>query len=399
MKLKHIAYRTKQLVFRVFLQLAPLPEPKRVVGVDSLYQIINLLQQEQKKRILLVTTPGFIRRGTQNELIGQLKKAGISVEIYSEVMPDPTTECVEKAAKLYQQKKSEAFVAIGGGSVMDCTKIAAARVARPKKSIISMSGSLKIRAKLPMIIAVPTTAGTGSEVTAAAVITDGKTHYKHPIMDYCIVPDYAVLDPNLTLSLPASITAATGMDALTHAVEAYTNLWASKKVRIASKKAVKLICENLLEAYKDGNNQEARKNMLIASYEAGIAFTNNYVGYVHALAHAIGGIYGVPHGKANAIILPVVLDQFKEKAWESLSELTDVVGLPGKTQQEKAQNFIQWIREMNQEMELPDKIEELKVADYDQIIDRAIKEGNPGYPVPVIWEREDFESVLTKLTK
>ena len=282
---------------------------------------------------------------------------------------------------------------------MDCAKGAMARVAKPEQPLRDMAGTLKIRKKLPPICAVPTTAGTGSETTACTVITDtvDGTHYKLPVCDPCLVPHIAVLDPALTISLPPEITAATGMDALTHAVEAFTNLFATRLVRKNAVRAVQLIYQNLLKAYHNGSDVAARENMLEASYCAGIAFTRNFTGNVHAVAHGIGGLYGMPHGMANAIILPYVLEQYGESVEKRLSELAEAVGIQGKSDAERSEKFIRSIHKLNRSMNIPDKLFPLKREDFNVIIHRAMAEANPTYPVPQIWGYSEFERLLNKL--
>lgn len=392
-------YRIGQFFMSIATRIMGGKEPHVIKGNDSILQIPAMIKLNGQKRVLLVTTPGFIKRGTLEPLFDSFKDEGIELSIYSEVTPDPTIECVEKAVSIYRDNNCEAIVAVGGGSVLDCSKACGARIVKPNKTIRQMRGILKICKKLPDLYAVPTTAGTGSEATAAAVITDtiNGTHYKYAVNDFCLVPKYAVLDPKLLTALPKGITAATGMDALTHAVEAYTNKFASSYVKRNSIEAVKLIYGNLKKAYEDGSDLEARENMLLGSYYAGIAFTNNFVGYVHAVAHAIGGLYGVAHGVANAAILPVVMEQFGKGAYKTLAELADAAGINGANEEEKAKNFIASMRKMNEEMELPAKFEMLKEEDFDEIIFRANKEANPTYPVPVIWGKEGFRELLYKL--
>ena len=297
-----------------------------------------------------------------------------------------------------------------------------------------MSGMLKIHKKLPLLLAVPTTAGTGSEVTLAAVITDETCHYKHAIMDYCLIPRYAFLDPGLSGSLPPDMTAYSGMDALTHAVEAYCNRFCSPKMKVHAKKAVRLIGANLLTAYREPANKAARMNMLTGSYEAGIAFTNAYVGYVHAIAHGIGGLYHVPHGEANAILLPKVLAAYGSAVHEPLARLErEVRASGGKTERKVraagvelerevraagaelerevraagaedgsreetdavlAEAFIERIRRMNRSMGIPEQLVMLRKEDVPELSARALKEGNPNYPVPGIWEEEQMRAFL-----
>ena len=399
MKLKYVYYRIRQFGFSAFMYLAPLRDSKVISGAGSIYQIPQLVKEEGIKKVLVVTTPGFIRRGSLERFFESLKAAGVEYAVFSEVQPDPTTECIEDAVLRYRNENCQAIVAIGGGSVIDCSKALGARIARPKKSIPQMAGLLKVLKKIPNIYAVPTTAGTGSEATAGAVITNASDHYKFTVLDLCLVPKYAILDPELTCGLPASITSVTGMDALTHAVEAYTNRFCSPKAKKYALDAVKLIYENLLIAYEDGANIKARENMLLASYYAGVAINSNFIGYIHAIAHGIGGLYGVTHGMANSIIMPYVLEAFGSASHKKLTDLAMLVGCAetNASDSENAKAFIASIRELNAKMSIPNKVAELNEADFSTLCERAVKEGNPTYPVPVIWEKEDFKEVLKQL--
>ena len=389
--------RPRQLCFSAFLALAQYRRAKVTVDAGSVHKIPKMVKDAGHKRVMVVTTPGFIRRGSLDQLFEEFKKEDIYVTIFSHVMPDPTTDCVEAAETAYLQTSCEAIIAIVGGSVIDCSKALGARVAHHEKNLLQMNGLLKVQKRIPDLYAVPTTAGTGSEATAAAVITDARSHYKYTILDFCLIPRYAVLDPELSIGMPPEITAYTGMDALTHAVEAYTNRYCSPKTRKTAVQAVRQIYENLLPAYENGSDIKARKNMLMASYNGGLAINNNFVGYVHAIAHGIGGLYGVPHGKANAIILPYVLDAYGKHIWKKLAVLADAVGIEGSSDEEKAKAFIESIREMNRKMGIPEKIEELDEKDFPEIIKRALHESNPMYPVPVIWGKKEMEKVLKNL--
>jgi len=292
------------------------------------------------------------------------------------------------------------LVAMGGGSPMDCAKGIGAKVAHPKRSVAQMQGILKVMKKIPLFFAVPTTAGTGSETTLAAVITDSATHHKASIMDPAILPKYAILDPELTAGLPPFITATTGMDALCHAVEAYTNHKYNTKIENDfSKEAVRLIYDNLLKAFHNGADMEARQNMQKAALFAGRAFTRGCVGYVHAVGHTLGGLYGVPHGKAMSILLPHVMRRFGSAAHKRLAELADVCGMEGKNDAEKAEKFIRWIEDLKKEMDIPEFVEEIKDEDVEQIIAWAMKEANPLYPTPVLWLHDDFSEFIASIRK
>ena len=252
---------------------------------------------------------------------------------------------------------------------------------------------------IPLHIAVPTSAGTGSETTLAAVLTDERTHEKYALNDFVLIPRYAVLDPVLTEGLPPFITATTGMDALTHAVEAYIGKSNTAQTIEDSVAAVKLIFRNLERAYTDGSDMEARENMQKASFLAGAAFTRAYVGYVHAIAHSLGGEYGIPHGLANAVILPYVLEAYGSSVYMSLAELADIVkiGQDLESDQEKANAFIAEIRAMNRRMGIPDKLEGIREDDIDMLAKRAAKEANPLYPVPRIMRKDQLKEIYYQI--
>ncbi len=389
--------RTRQYIFSKALNVMPTREPVLIKGNGTVLRIPKLLKKEDVENVLVMTTAGFIKRGTLQPLFERLHEDGIRYTVFSRVMPDPTIACIEEAVGEYKRNSCQAIIAVGGGSVMDCSKVVGARVARPEKSVQNMMGMLKIRAELPVICAVPTTAGTGSEVTAGAVITDEATHYKHTVVDLCLVPRYAILDPSLTVTLPKAITAATGMDALTHAIEAYINRYAPKKAKHCAKEAVRLIYDNLITAYEDGQNMEARKHLLLGSYYAGVAITNAYVGYVHAIAHAVGGMYGVTHGLANAVILPKVLEKYGQACEKEISELADMLHLGGTTDKEKMERFVAVLYHLNEVLNLPKSLDVIREEDIPELTRRAIKEANPTYPVPAIWKAEECAEVLKNL--
>ena len=284
---------------------------------------------------------------------------------------------------------------------MDAAKGAAARVVRPNAKVGQLAGLLKVMKKLPPFIAVPTTAGTGSETTIAAVITDSDTHHKYAIMDLHLVPKYAVLDPELTKGLPPKITATTGLDALTHAVEAYTNwTYTTEETIRAAEEAVVGIFRYLERAYRDGDDMDARTQMLIASFKAGFAFTHACVGNVHSIAHTLGGLYNTPHGLANAVILPIVLEDYGEVVYEKLAHLAELTGVKdnGSTE-EKAKAFIAEIRAMNRRMGIPTGFNFIQEKDIPQMITWALAESNPFYPVPIVYNRKRCEKVIRRIIR
>lgn len=372
--------------------------PDYIEGPGCIKRMPELLKKDNVNNILLVTGPNITKRGLNRGLMEALDEAGISYTVFNHIGANPTSDMVEEGVKLYHEKGCQAIIAFGGGSPMDCAKGIGARIARPNKSIAQLQGLLKVFKKIPVFYAVPTTAGSGSETTVAAVITDTATHHKAAIMDTHLIPRCAVLDPELTIDLPPFTTACTGMDALSHAVEAYTNhTYNTKLENDLAKQAVKLIYDNLLNAYKDGANIEARQNMQKAAFFAGRAFTRGCVGYVHAVGHTISGLYNIAHGLAMAVILPHVMRQYGPAAYPRLAELADVCGIEGASNAERANRFILWIEDMNREMGLPTCLDMIKEQDIPQMIKWAMKEGNPLYPTPVTWTEADFRKLIDTL--
>lgn len=388
--------RVYQRVMQAAYYFVPCRTPDLLEGENSLSKLPDLINSKNIKNVLIVTDKGISSLGLMDGLLEGLTKEDIKYVIYDRTIPNPTIENIEEAFELYKSQKCEAIVAFGGGSPMDCAKGVGARISRPHKSILQMKGLLKVRRKLPPLFAIPTTAGTGSEATLAAVISDTDTHEKYQINDMVLIPHYAVLDPLLTVGLPKNITATTGMDALTHAIEAYIGNSNTRRTKELAKKAVQLIFNNIETAYSDGNNLPARENMLKASYYAGAAFTRAYIGYVHAIAHALGGVYGIHHGLANAVVLPYVLEYYGNSVHKRLAELADLVGigLPTDTDGEKATKFINVIKNLNRAMNIPEKIVEVDGKDIPLMSERAWKEANPLYPVPRILSKNDLENLF-----
>ena len=255
----------------------------------------------------------------------------------------------------------------------------------------------RVSKQLPLLIAVPTTAGTGSEVTAGAVITDPIKKRKYALSHLFLIPKYAVLDSSLLVSLPSNMTAYTGMDALTHAIEAYINCFNNRKTNEYALCAIKSIFQYLVPSFEDGLNKHYRLELLDASYNAGVAISNNYVGYVHAIAHGIGGMYHLQHGMINAIILPIVLEEYGSAVVSKLAKIADVVGITGTTDQDKSKQFIQKLKDLNQIFSIPTSIPEIQEEDIHYFAIGAEKEGNPSYPTPVTWDVEQFEKVIRKI--
>ena len=330
--LKKIYCRGFQKVFRIAIPFLPYRKPK-IVG--SVKELPDIIRKHKCSHILIITDQGITKLGLTKRLEKTLNREEIPYTLYDRTVANPTTVNVAEALELYKQNGCDAIIGFGGGSSMDCAKAVGARAVKPNQSLAKMKGILKVHKKLPLLMAVPTTAGTGSETTLASVITDAETRHKYAINDFPLIPRYAVLDPKVTLSLPPFITATTGMDALTHAVEAYIGNSSTIDTRKDALKAVRLIFENIDDAYTHGDDVTARRNMLHASFYAGCAFTKSYVGYVHAVAHSLGGQYNVPHGYVNAVLLPVVLREYGSCIYKKLHRLAEAAGVAEKDTPDK----------------------------------------------------------------
>ena len=389
--------RAFQFCFWAVYPLLPYREPKLVEnGLEGLSSVIK---KENKHHPLVVTDQGVKKVGLLDKVTSVLDERNIVYSVYSDVVANPTTENVEKALIKYKEEGCDSIIAIGGGSSIDTAKALGARVATPKKPLSKMKGILKVRKRIPLLIAIPTTAGTGSETTLASVIVDKETRHNYAINDFPLIPRYALLDPEMTRSLPPTLTSTTGMDALTHAVEAYIGKSNHKMTKIEAKIAVRLIIGNIERAYKDGNDMEARAAMLRASYLAGCSFTRSYVGYVHAVAHSLGGKYNIPHGYANAVILPTVLDSYRPGIDKKLWKLAIAANLADELTPVKAgaDAFMDKIKSLNKEFGIPSVIPEIKDEDITQLSKYADKEANPLYPVPKLMNAKELSVFYNKL--
>ena len=400
--LKKLGCRVFQGGMKMGMYLLPWRVPKLMQGAGTVKKLPAAVKRRGFRKVLIVTDPTLMGLHLLDPMLAAMKEAELPYVIYDGVGPNPTDENVEDGVVLFHEHHCDCMIAFGGGSPIDCAKAVGARIARPKRRVKKLQGLFRILKPIPIIFAVPTTAGTGSETTIAAVITEAETHHKASINDLCLMPKFAVLDPELTVGLPPRVTATTGMDALCHAVEAYTNhTYNSSLEKDMSKKAVKLIHDNLLKVYQDGSDLEARQKMQQAAFYGGRAFTRGSVGYVHAVGHTLGGLYGTPHGLAMSILLPHVLRAFGPAAEKRLAELSDVCALTAEEEPAavKAEAFICWIEDMKVKMEIPDYPDMIREEDVDQIVEWAEKEANPLYPVPVIWSRAEFRAFLLSLIK
>ena len=388
--------RIFQTVFHLALPILPYRNTKIY---DNITGIGQLLREQKINSVLLITDPILRSAGITAPLEAFLRDQNIRCVVYDKTCPNPTVRNVEEARKLYVDEKCQGLIAFGGGSSMDCAKAVGARVVYPNRSLDQLKGLLRVWRKLPLLIAIPTTAGTGSEVTVTAVITDSEKKHKYTMNNFTFIPPYAVLDPEVTFTLPPSVTATTGMDALTHAVEAYIGGSTSRETRTLALETVKLVFENIETAYRDGTNRPARANMLYAAHKAGIAFSKSYVGYIHAVAHSLGGQYNIPHGLANSVLMPIVLEAYGEAAHKKLHELGIAAGVAGSgdSHREGAEKFIQAIRDLNRRLGIPETLPGIRKEDILQMARHAAKEANPLYPVPVLMSAGELEQFYYKV--
>ena len=381
-------------------RVVPIPRPTTFVGPDSALRLCDSIAQFGLRRVLIVTDAILVKLGLVEPLRMALAARGVDVAVHDGITPDPTYDVLQRGGEAAQAHRSDAILAVGGGSVIDAAKVIGAMVVSGKTPA-KLVGMLKVGKPMLPLFAVPTTAGTGSEATVAAVVTDPVAHVKAAVVDPRLVPMAAALDPLLTRGMPRPITAATGMDALTHAVEAYTNRWPHAETGFHAVSAVRMIFANLPRACANGDDLEAREAMLLASYYAGLAFTKAYVGYVHAFSHKVGGMYGVPHGLGNAVLLPYVLDFLKDAplAEQRLAELAIAIGAGEESEPRAAlaARFVERVRELNRTIGIPEKLDALKAADIPAVARAAMIEAHRDYPVPKNMSFAAAEALLGRL--
>ncbi|MCR4642328.1 MAG: iron-containing alcohol dehydrogenase [Lachnospiraceae bacterium] len=388
--LKKMYCRVFQFGFKLAIPVLPYRNPHILNKVD---QIPELLRKKKIERVMLVTDAGVRTFGITNHLEDILTEQGFGLIVYDKVKSNPTVSMVEEARQLYLQNECQGLIGFGGGSSMDCAKAVGALIARPKSTLDQLGGILRVWLPTPYTIAIPTTAGTGSETTVASVILDDETGHKYALMDFPLIPDVAVLDPETTRTLPPHITAGTGMDTLAHAVEAYIGGSTTKQTRQEALRCVRLVFKYLERAVKNGNDMKARRGMLRASYLGGCAFTVSYVGYAHAVSHSLSGQYNLPHGETTAILLPYVLEAYGTSIYPQLKALAIAAGLAHLDTDESlaAQKFIKAVWELNRRIGIGTKIPGIREEHIKRMAASAEKEGNPVYPVPVLMDAKALE--------
>lgn len=396
--MKILYYKFMAFVVTWLMRLLPRNAPVVYKGLNSALVLCEQVSVLGFNKVIIVTDNFLGSSGILDGIKSKLTETGVEFTVFDGVLPDPAFDQVQAGEAQLRTENCQAVVAVGGGSVLDAAKMIAMLNTNPGP-LEKFDGIQKCKKPGLPVFAIPTTAGTGSEVTLAAVITDPVSHRKIPVVDSKMIPGYVALDAEIMKGMPPGITAATGMDALTHAVESYLSRASNESTEIPARAAVRLIFKYLVRAFQDGNDMEARDGMAVASFYAGVAFGKTSVGYVHGIAHQLGRVCGTPHGNANAMVLPEVLAAYGDCVHQRLADLARLVdiGEPGAGDAQLAGRFIQAIVDIRQQMELPLQPKGLQVQDIPGIIDEAITEAGGLYPVPRYMSENEIRAIVTGL--
>ena len=396
--MKTVYYKFMAFVVTWLLRLLPRNAPVVYKGVNSALVMCEQVAILGFTRVIIVTDNFLGGSGILDGIKSTLADTNVEFVVYDGVLPDPSFDQVQAGEALLRTEKCQAVIAVGGGSVLDAAKMMAMLHTNPGP-LEKFDGIQKCKKPGLPLFAVPTTAGTGSEITLAAIITDPVSHKKIPVVDSKMIPGYVALDAEIMKGMPPGITAATGMDALTHAVESYLSKASNEATEIQARAAIRLIFKYLVKAYKDGSDMEARDGMALASFYAGAAFGKTSVGYVHGIAHQLGRVCGTPHGNANAMVLPEVLAAYGDCVHQRLADLARLVNLgeTGSSSSQLAGLFIQAIIDMRQEMDLPLQPQDLKLQDVPGIVEEALTEAGALYPVPRYMSADEVRNIVNGL--
>jgi alcohol dehydrogenase class IV len=394
---KKTVFRLRQALMGSFI-MKPQPKPLVFMGPGSALQLSQAIGRFGLQKILIVTDKPLRDLGILDATVAALHEAGVTTAIYDGVLPDPTQQVVDQGIDVYQREGCDSVLAFGGGSSIDAAKVIALGAANNCRAAACIGAK---KCKLPAVpfYAVPTTAGTGSEATFIAVISNNETHEKAGVIDPSLIPKAAALDPELMLGLPKSITAATGMDALTHAIESYIGRWETDETNFYGLAASRLVFDNLAEACSNGSNIAAREAMALASHYGGLAITNALVGYVHAISHNLGAKYGLPHGQGNAMILPYVLELLKDDAAEKLADIAVYCGMGERSEPAAAlaRKVIDRVWALNDEIGIPRTTDLIQEADIEGLVTAAINEGG-NYPSPRFISEDECRGILRSIS-
>ena len=394
---KTIIFRVIQFFVKIGVSFIKWKTDDVISKEDALKDVPSLLLEKGIKKVFLITDAHIYALGLCSTLEQTLQENKLDYIVYKDVISNPTIKSIEQALLIYKNNYCDGIIAFGGGSVMDSAKLLGARFANPNKTLKQMKGYFKVRKRISYLAVVPTTSGSGSEATIVGVVSDEVTHEKYAITSPKLIPHMVVLDPVITTNLPAFVTATTGMDALTHALECYIGKANTKSTKKQSLEAIKKIWISLEKAVREGTNLKARNLMQEASYLAGEAFTRGFVGYVHALAHPLGGFYNTPHGLANAVILPKVLKKYQDSIYEDMYTLYLELGYKGLDKKDATNFLIEEIEALNDRIGIPNKIKDIKEEDMVEMIERCLKEAHPMYPVPRFLTKEELMDIYKEL--
>lgn len=387
--------RIYQKIMKVACYFIKWPKPFVIEGTNSSLEIVNVIKENKLQRPLIIVDPFIDQIGLMKQTLDSLDQNNIKYIKNIDVKSEPNVLMIEDIVSIYKESNCDSIIAVGGGSIIDTAKLVGARVTNPNKSISKMKGVLKVRKQIPFTITIPTTSGSGSECTVAAVVKDG--HSKYAVNSPKLVPNVAVLDPMFTISLPASLTLTTGMDALTHAIECYIGNSNTKTTYQDSIEAISLILNSLESLLANAQDVEKRLQMQKASYLAGAAFTRGYVGYVHSIAHALGAYYNIPHGEANAVLLPLVLEKYKEKIKNKMLKLVDKLDESNLPNEEKLSLFYSKIKSLSLKVKKSIGFTKIDSKDYQELIKHIQKETWPLYPVPRYLEDSELIDIFEKV--
>ena len=372
---------------------------KIVYGPDAVLKLPEEVRKIHGKKPLVVTDPGIRKAGIDKKVTSLLEEAGIEYVLFFAVEPNPKDVNVEAGARVARENGTDCLIAIGGGSPIDCAKAIGVLLAHDAEFIKPYEGKTAATLPNPPLITIPTTSGTGSELTFSAVITDTTNHYKMTIKSPYTAATTAICDPKLTLTVPASVTAATGVDALTHSIEGFTANNSEPIGDAVALYSIELIAKNLVRAYRDGSDLEARSNMLMASMLGGISFSHSDVASVHCIAEALGSLYDLPHGTCNAIFLPYIMEYNMDYCVDRYARVATAMGLTWETEAEGARKAVEFVKQLTRDVELPTFASlDPDPADFPKLAEMSFRNGSNGdNPRPMT--AEDYLAVLETVYK
>ncbi|WP_201583887.1 iron-containing alcohol dehydrogenase [Psychrobacter jeotgali] len=403
--LHHASYlaiaKTRAKALKAFSLVMPIPRPMLFVGETACDELCDMLINEGATKVFIVTDAVLNKLGVPAKVTDYLEKNNISYHIFEGITPDPTFTVVEEGLQQSIDAGCDAVIAIGGGSVIDAAKMMAmaqGNNCQPKQLI----GLFKAKKSSLPLYCVPTTAGTGSEATLGAVVSNDRTHQKELSIDPKMVPLAAAIDPTIMQGMPAHITADTGVDVLTHALEAWMSANANAETDYYAASAAKTVMQYLPRAYADGSDLKAREEMGVAAHYGGIAFNKAGLGYVHAIAHQLGAYYGIAHGRANAIVLPYILDLNREASEKRLAKLAKKINLVDRNQVnssdgELADYLIAKVRELLETVGIDPVVKGMQQSDFEAIAKAAAKEVSDTYAVPTYMPASGIKDILMRI--